>query len=236
MDLRVLRFPRSASKDEEVYTPSHMQWPPNLDALTLSGELTPFLNNDVTPLDGKLPNLPLKVTQLTIQHSSMSVRSAVALMARMGSQLSYLNVNSLSWSGSSIVDDPFGGWGSLLRHCPKLSTLVISADLADDTLLFAETGELNYWTLEHPLQHLYIAAHGRVICRDNRNQLGVHDIEAALHRGTLPKLRKLTFEKRFARPKNWDECKLSLHQLLKGRVIKDGGQVESAGLFFVSLT
>ena len=47
VDLRTLRFPRSAAKHMDFDTKSHMRWPPRLNDVTLSGDLSEFVDNDV---------------------------------------------------------------------------------------------------------------------------------------------------------------------------------------------
>jgi hypothetical protein len=69
-----------------------MHWPPNLDDLTLSGDLTDFVKNDVQPLDGGVPNLPRSVTRLSFQHSNLDDRMFEATLTEMGPKLSYLKM------------------------------------------------------------------------------------------------------------------------------------------------
>lgn len=46
-ELKKLRFPRSAAKHMDFDSRVRMKWPPSLEDLTLSGDLSEFVDNDV---------------------------------------------------------------------------------------------------------------------------------------------------------------------------------------------
>ncbi|KIW07980.1 uncharacterized protein PV09_01879 [Verruconis gallopava] len=237
-DLRILKFPRSAAKrDADVYTRSHMHWPPNLEELTLSGDLFDFFHSDVQPLDGGTPNLPLKITRLAFQHSSLDGRMFNATLAELGSKLTFLKLYNLTCSD---FDWPYPEGASTILHlCRNLNTLEIAVDLLTSNLIFSleieDDDDVLPIALEHQLKHLYIASPTRTGSFIEEELMNTHDLARAVDKNALPALRTVTIEVFFKAPSEWSTADLLLHRRLKRRARENDENPDAAGVRFAVL-
>lgn len=178
-DLHTLAWPRSAGKFSTPDTPVRMEWPPRLANLRLSGDLYALMWNDVNPQDGRPTNLPPGLTNMTIQHCALDLRSVKLLLTLAGPQLKQLSITDMTRFPSrqpSALDE-------ILDLCPSLESLAISHTYISDGFALDESPEILPYTLTHPLKRLKILDVGADGFDD---RIGASDLEIWFTDGAFP--------------------------------------------------
>ena len=231
-DLRTLRFPRSAAKDDmklAIFPRVKMHWPAKLEDLTLSGDLRQFVMWDVSTWEGARPNLPWTIHHLSFEHTNISSHGFQLTLQQLGSKLTSLKVTSMTNSHFGWPQDE--GASILLHLCPNLNTLTVSADLLTFTFIADDEDTVLYpVTKTHQLKHLYIATPARSGHYIHDELLETIDIAWAVEEGALPMLRTVTIETYFNAPKEWAMGDLQLHERLKQRAADVGEDAGKAGV------
>jgi hypothetical protein len=206
-----------------------MDWPPDLEGLTLSGDMYGLLWNDIAPLDNRESNLPLKLKSLTIRHCSLNVSATNTLIEHVGPQLKYLQVTDMTHFPSNRP----GPLNDVLRLCPKLEKLVIAHNyLADNIFINDPTADTCYpWTKTHPLKHFELVEFGVDGIDEHLDALDFH---IALTDGAMQGLRKIVVRNGIGGRglKSPSVEWRGISSLLQEMARDEGGDVDGAGVFF----
>ncbi|KXT10655.1 hypothetical protein AC579_6339 [Pseudocercospora musae] len=236
--LTTLRLPRSSGFSNAPFDPSAMQWPPNLESLSLSGGI------DIHFLQGVV-TFPVTLRNLVIEHCPAAKASAINHLLRTSVRtlpnLEHLRLANLPRLSYCSLDN-------VLAILPGLTKLGISVDYITGALFDLENPERVFndpeplpsskpvvtrheWITGRPcqLRKLELTNSGNPGVEDKITPI---DVLIAVQDGTLPCLRQV----RVAKSLFWQcepnaaECD-ALADALKDSALEHGDLVEETGVW-----
>lgn len=235
--LRSLCFPRSATKNVKPSEPVRLDWPSNLESLTLSGDMHGLLWNEIRQYDNRLPNVPQALISLTLSRCSIG-HEVVDLFRAVGGTLKHLRANNVERTAWDHV--------KIFELCPHIETLSVSHGYLSAFFVKELVSELDKEVLlNHPLEVLEIRqsdAGPNIVIDEDRHGCSIlkpSGLRYVLEAGCFHRLRKLRISRQvnFGHPEfmnDWKQDYVAIDQYLRQRseTFSAGVGAGDVGIFF----